>query len=196
MAINSLPQFIQDNYEIHEWRHAITILRHEFPEEYGDLIEMLENFRLRNTAITVGGQGKSLISGALDGFLYGRNWLEKHFTTRIIVDGVATETATHKVDCFRNRVALDIEWNNKTEFYDRDLNNYRLLHERGAISLGIIVTRTTELQKTFNQLGIGSKYGSSTTHMDKLVPRIHGGSGGGCPLLIFGIKDTLYDPNS
>lgn len=196
MALTDLPESILNNYEVHEWRHATAILKNEFPAEYQDLIDVLSSFRLKRSAILTAGGGKSPISASLDSFLYSRDWLEKHFTTRIIVDGVTTETATHKVDCYRNRVALDIEWNNKTEFYDRDLNNYRLLHERNAISVGIIITRATELQQVFKELDKGGSYGASTTHMDKLVPRLHGGSGGGCPILIFGIRAALYDPQN
>jgi len=40
------------------------------------------------------------------------------------------ETPTHKVDCFKNRVALEIEWNNKDPFFDRDRNNFRLLFDQ------------------------------------------------------------------
>ena len=39
------------------------------------------------------------------------------------------------------RIALEIEWNSKDPFYDRDLENFRRLHADGAISVGIIVTR-------------------------------------------------------
>ena len=42
------------------------------------------------------------------------------------------------------------------------------------------------------ELGIWSKYGTSTTWMSKLIPRIDGGGGGGCPILVFGIKKSLY----
>jgi hypothetical protein len=38
----------------------------------------------------------------------------------------------------------------------------------------------------------GASYGASTTHMSKLLPRIEGGSGAGCPLLVFGITRGLY----
>lgn len=83
---------------------------------------------------------------------------------------------------------MDIEWNNKTEFYDCDLNNFRLLNALDAISVGIIVTRATELQSAiFNPLGIGLKYGASTAHLDKLIPKIEGGGAGGCPLLVIAI---------
>ena len=31
--------------------------------------------------------------------------------------------------------------------------------------------------------------------MNKLKPRIEGGGGGGCPLLVFGITKKLYEEN-
>jgi hypothetical protein len=96
------------------------------------------------------------------------------------------------VDCFKGRVALEVEWNNKDPFYDRDLNNFRLLFDLRAISVGVIITRCDELQVIFNALGKGSSYGASTTHMSKLLPRLEGGSGGGCPILVFGITEKLY----
>lgn len=102
-------------------------------------------------------------------------------------------TPTHKVDCYKNRVALEVEWNNKDPFFDRDLNNFRLLFDLRAISVGVIITRCDHLQTIFNGLGRGSSYGASTTHMSKLLPRIEGGSGGGCPLLVFGISSSVYD---
>jgi hypothetical protein len=37
-----------------------------------------------------------------------------------------------------------------------------------------------------------SSYGSSTTHMAKLRPRLDGGSGGGCPVVVFGIRKAAY----
>ena len=49
--------------------------------------------------------------------------MEKSFDTKIVVDLHEMASPTHKVDCFKNKVALEIEWNNKDPFYDRDLNN-------------------------------------------------------------------------
>ena len=89
-------------------------------------------------------------------------------------------------------MALEIEWNNKDPFYDRDLNNFRLLFELRAIEVGVLVTRGSELQAIFDKLGKGSSYGDSTTHLNKLLPRLDGGGGGGCPVLVFAISDRLY----
>jgi hypothetical protein len=93
-------------------------------------------------------------------------------------------------------VGVEVEWNNKTEFFDRDLNNFRLLHELGVLSVGVIVTRQSELQGLFNDLGKGKSYGASTTHWDKIIPKIEGGGAGGCPLLVVGLGYECYAPDS
>jgi hypothetical protein len=133
------------------------------------------------------------VSSSIDSFLYARGWIEKQFDTEIVIDGQVSKSPTHNVDCFRNRVALEIEWNNKDPFFDRDLNNFRLLFELRAVSVGVIITRCDELQDLFREIGRGTSFGASTTHMSKLLPRIDGGGGGGCPLLVFGITRKLYD---
>lgn len=193
MGTDLLPPFISAHYEVHEWKHACAILKNDFPDEWQDLIDTLTIFRLKKSWITVGGGRKSKVSGWIDNFLYGRGWVEKDFATKVVVDECEMNTPTHKVDCFRNRVALEIEWNNKDPFFDRDLNNFRLLFDLRAVSVGIILTRCDALQNIFNDLGRGASYGASTTHIGKLIPRIEGGGGGGCPILVFGIKDSLYE---
>ena len=192
MLTDALPDFMRDHYEAHEWRHASAILKHDFPSEWQDICQVLTKFRLQRTWIAVGGGRKSKVSESIDSALYTRGWIEKQFKTEIVVDGARSESPTHQVDCFKNRVALEIEWNNKDPFFDRDLNNFRLLFELRAVSVGVIVTRCDELQKVFDGLGRGSSYGSSTTHMSKLLPRINGGGGGGCPILALGIRKELY----
>lgn len=193
MGLELLPQSIQDDYEVHEWQHACAILHSDFPDEWKDLIELLENFTLCKSWLTVRGGRKSQVSETIDTFFYARGWVEKGFDAAIHVDEAVLETPTHKVDCYKNRVAVEVEWNNKDPFYDRDLNNFRLLFELRAISVGIIITRSDELQSIFDELGRGKSYGASTTHMSKLLPRINGGSGGGCPLLAIGITKKNYD---
>ncbi|MEX5349826.1 BglII/BstYI family type II restriction endonuclease [Pseudomonas juntendi] len=192
MAIEALPQFIKDNYQHMEYNHATAILQTDFPNEWQNLLEVLTNFRLLRSDVRKKGGKKSPIAEKLDSDFYSKGWEEKLFQTSTIVDGNIRETPTHKVDCFKNKIAVEIEWNNKDPFYDRDLNNFRLLFDLKAISVGVVITRSTELQKVFNALGKGDSYGPSTTHFNKLVPRILGGGAGGCPVLIFGINRSLY----
>jgi len=66
------------------------------------------------------------------------------------------------------------------------------LFDLHAVDVGVIITRCSELQQVFNRLGKGASYGASTTHMDKLTPRLDGGGGGGCPVAVFGIREIAY----
>ncbi|MER2519067.1 MAG: BglII/BstYI family type II restriction endonuclease [Bdellovibrionales bacterium] len=192
MSENLLPKFIRENYEAHEWKHACAILAQDFPEEWKDICEVLTGFRFYRSWISVGGGRKSKVSEAIDQPLYQKGWVEKKFQTEILVDEQVIESPTHQIDCFKNRIALEIEWNNKDPFYDRDLNNFRLLFDLRAVSVGIIITRCDDLQVIFDDVGRGSSFGASTTHIGKLLPRVRGGGGGGCPLLVLGITKNLY----
>jgi len=102
---------------------------------------------------------------------------------------IVYDSPTHEVDMFKNRVAIEVEWNNKTEFYDRDLNNFRLLFDLRVVDVGVIITRSDELRTGG---GIWKKFGASSTNVGKLIPRLEGGGGGGCPVLVFAITKKLY----
>lgn len=192
MTNETAIEFVMENYEIHERRHATAILKNDFPDEWADIIGVLSAFRLLRSSVLTRGGRKSPIASALDSAFYQRGWEEKTFQTSVVVDDKETENPTHGIDCFKNRVALEVEWNNKDPFYDRDLNNFRVLFDLRAISVGVIITRSDELQVIFDELGRGRSYGASTTHMSRLLPRIDGGGGGGCPVLVFGITEELY----
>ncbi len=67
-----------------------------------------------------------------------------------MIDHVEKESISHEIDHFHptdeGTFALEIEWNNKDPFFDRDLENFKRLHAEGVISVGAIVTRGSELQ--------------------------------------------------
>nr|WP_210348952.1 BglII/BstYI family type II restriction endonuclease [Aurantimonas marina] len=171
----------------------MAILTAVHPEEFANLKGVLDGFSLNHSAFSVGGGNKSLMAKSIDSALYALGWTEKAFDTKIVVDEIEYPSPTHKVDCFKNKVALEVEWNNKDPFFDRDLNNFRLLYELRIIDLGIVVTRTTALQPVLVGAGRpGTTYGKATTHTEKLYPKIVGGGAGGCPILVFGIKPEAY----
>jgi len=187
-----VPTDIAVRYEVHEWRNGLAILAAAHPDEWANILEVLRGFTLLKSDVLKPGGSKGLISSKLDSHFTKLGWVEKKFETKIVVDTQEHVAPTHKVDCYKSRVALEVEWNNKDPFYDRDLNNFRLLFELRAIDVGVIITRCTELQKIFNRLGRGPSFGNSTTHMAKLLPRLDGGSGGGCPVVVFGIGEACY----
>lgn len=187
-----VPADIAALYETHEWRNAVGVLQTACPSEWADIQAALRAFKLLRSEVLTAGGSRSSIVARLEQPLKDAGWVERKFATAIVVDDQKRDSPTHSVDCFKGRVALEVEWNNKDPFYDRDLNNFRLLFDLQVIDVGVIITRCSELQTIFANLGRGSSFGNSTTHMGKLLPRLRGGSGGGCPIVVFGISDQLY----
>jgi hypothetical protein len=81
---------------------------------------------------------------------------EAHVRADQKIDDKQTESRSHLIDHVRRfeggTAALEIEWNNKDPFFDRDLDNFKRLHSDGAISIGIIVTRGSSLQASLRDL--------------------------------------------
>lgn len=87
------------------------------------------------------------------------NWVKTTFKVEKRINDVPRESQSHEVDHVRifddgSRIALEIEWNNKDPFFDRDLENFKRLHADGAISVGVIVTRGTSLHENMRSLVI------------------------------------------
>jgi Restriction endonuclease BglII len=184
-------------WKCYDWRNARALLENAFQNEWQDLVEVLSAFRLLHSQLSAKGGNKTETAGAIDSEFYARGWIEKKFLTAISVDGVTEESPTHDIDCFRNRVAIELEWNNKDPFYDRDLNNFRLLYDLRVVDVGIIITRSTSLMqwlRTNHRVldKAPGTYGASTTHFDKLEPRILGGGAGGCPVFVLAMTEHLY----
>jgi len=202
MSIDMLPKDILNKYEIVEWKNAIAVLKYDHPQEWEDLMFVLSKFRLPKKDILTPGGNKSPIAKNINGMFAKMGWHETAFDiiihltikpkTKEKEEKKSYEIPTHHVDYYKNRVAIETEWNNKDPFFDRDLNNFRILHEYGLIDVGVIITRSWELEKLLRKLGKGSSYGMSTTHMNKLKPRIYSNASGGCPVLALGITSKLY----
>jgi hypothetical protein len=95
-----------------------------------------------------GGQAESTMH--LRDRLYACGWPKHEFVVQTVVDGREREATSHEIDhvlrCSEGTLALEIEWNNKDPFFDRDLENFQRLHAQGAISVGIMITRGSSMQ--------------------------------------------------
>jgi Restriction endonuclease BglII len=102
------------------------------------------------------GGGETKGTQRLRNALRAKEWNKHNFVVERTIDGVQREAQSHEVDHVRTTsagtVALEIEWNNKDPFFDRDLENFKRLHADGAISLGIIITRGAGLQDALRGL--------------------------------------------
>lgn len=151
-------------------------------------------FRFRLQDVLKGGGNESNIPKHMSALLRPLGWKECKLTAKMVVDGRELSPDTHKIDYIKGRVAFDLEWNSKDQTFDRDLYAFKAFFEYDRISLGVLVTRSTaSLAPWFKELGIQGKYGASTTHMNKLLPRLEAGRSGGCPVLVFGITKALLE---
>ena len=201
-----VPQAIQALYEIYDFRHASAILEGDFPAEYAELCEVLLEFRFTEEQVRLLGGSMSEIPKTFSRLLEPKGWEETQLTAKQVVDDAdVVRSDTHKIDFVKGRVAFDLEWNSKDQTFDRDLYAFRAFFDYDRISVGVLVTRADELQDYFKSLGdyidrhgearpIKAKYGASTTHMAKLLPRLQAGRSGGCPVLALGITRRLLAP--
>jgi CRISPR-associated protein Csd2 len=196
-----IPIDISEMYEVHDFKHAAAILSKEFPVEFDELCQALRSFRFSADDILTGGGNESNIPKIFSDLLKPLNWLDKNLEAELNVYEIKDHKhkelkgsfshGTHKVDYLKGRVAFDLEWNSKDQTFDRDLYAFRAFFEYDAISVGILVTRSDELDPLFKEFGIHQKYGASTTHLGKLLSRLQAGRNGGCPVLVFGITTKL-----
>ncbi len=194
-------------------RYADIILRHAFAGRLENIVTSLSQYRIALDELRAGGGGRTVFVARFDQSLRAQTeegavvWGKRNITISksLGFDENVHEVARvrgHEIDMFGlggmsegdplPGIAVEMEWNNKDPFYDRDLNNFAALHREGAVAVGVIVTRGPRLQKliapVIRSRDGGFKYGQSSTHWEKLVPRVNLGGGGECPLLLVGIE--------
>ena len=225
-------------FDVQTENHALAVLTLDFPEPLRELCETLMEFRILDVELIQGGGGEAKSTQRLRQSLTDRGWCKRNVEIKKIIDGVERSAISHEIDHVRKTdkgtVALEIEWNNKDPFFDRDLENFQRLHSEGVISVGVIVSRGESLQRNLVQLVrtcavnhsvrgfedleqfglnptprqrylvkdatddfvevwassfVRDKFGSATTHWEKLQARINRGVGNPCPLLLIGISE-------
>ncbi len=140
--------------------HARAILDADFPEAVRELEDVLSAATIPIEEIIAGGGGEAKGTQRLRRSLTARGWGKTVFRIEKRINDIPRESQSHEIDHVRalgdpenpSRIALEIEWNNKDPFFDRDLENFKRLHADGAISVGIIVTRGRQLQDNMRSL--------------------------------------------
>ena len=130
--------------------HAGAILSVDFRQVTRELVNALSDLTIPATELVGSGGGEAPSTQRLRRRLYEAGWPKHTFDFRLIVDGRETVSHSHEIDHVRRAhagtVALEIEWNNKDPFFDRDLENFQRLHAQSAISVGVLITRGASLQ--------------------------------------------------
>jgi hypothetical protein len=149
----SLGALREAGFDLLTRNHAEAILVHDFARELDELVRLLLDVRIEVAELIAGGGGESAFTQRLRRSLARAHWPKHVFTVETVVDGFPREAISHEIDHVRHTaagaLALEIEWNNKDPFFDRDLENFQRLHVQSALSVGMIVTRGASLQSAF-----------------------------------------------
>lgn len=210
---------IQNKFEFQSYGHALEILSEAFPSEWNEIQDCLAQLTISVQDLQEAGGNETAIPKKFDNVLYPLGWREIRITGDLLVkmyprranqrgrfDTVPFDEKTitgyidgHNIDFIKGKVAFDLEWNSKDQTFDRDLLAMRTYFDCGLIEVGIIVTRSKELDEIFKELTdhhgklLMPKYGASTTWMGKLEYRLKSRRNGGCPILAIGIKKACIE---
>ncbi|NLX03524.1 MAG: restriction endonuclease [Phycisphaerae bacterium] len=182
-------QIKKKGFQVLTLHHAEAILKHDMTEGATELEKVLLQLEIPAEELVRGGGGEGEMTQRVRRALADEYGWEKHsFQIKKIVDGEEKESISHEIDHVKRfaagTFALEIEWNNKDPFFDRDLENFKRLHADGVISIGAIITRGTSLQESLrdivadfarrkginNQRGL-SNYYSPTSRQLQIIAR-------------------------
>ena len=146
----SLCALRESGFDIETTNHAGAILSRDFPDQIKALGRILSDTWIECAELLESGGNEAPPTRRLRRTLNDAGWRKRNVNVTKSVDGVPKTSTTHEIDhvmdCERGTLALEIEWNNKDPFFDRDLENFQRLHADSAISVGIVVTRGRSLQ--------------------------------------------------
>ena len=204
---------LAEKYEFVNHGHAAEILQSAYSDEWNDISNALSNFSMSSSEIIESGGAVSTILNLFESLFQQHGWkntllkatLHLQYFERIAGQrkyadipyaehDVNNYLSGQRLDYLKNGVGICLEWNKKDIAFDRDLSALRAFYELNCIGVGVIITRSDELDTAFEKIftgansAAGKKYTSSTTHLGKLIPRIDSRQAGGCPILAIGIK--------
>lgn len=204
-----------------ESNSAAAVMKAVCPDEWADIVQVLETYRLDPAHWLRAGGNRGDIAEQLDNEFHGRGWRETRLDleTRGLLynrDGERVgelpviSQEGYLVDNFKNRIVLDVEWNAKDGNLDRDLASYRSWFEAGVISAGVIITKDrpalrdlarrlwAEYQATLPEANRNTRLPidlttSTVTAFDKAQMRMRRGVMGSCPVLIVAANESTWN---
>jgi hypothetical protein len=167
-------QLREKGFEVLVLHHAEAILTLDMGVAAQEIEDILAKIRIPAEELIRGGGGEGLLTQRLRNDLTNAGWKKHNFQIDKIVDGIPKESTSHEIDHVKIfngwTFALEIEWNNKDPFYDRDLENFKRLHTEGAISIGGIITRGKSLHEGMRDIMERLAIKNKIDRLEKLIP--------------------------
>ncbi|HEU0222585.1 MAG TPA: BglII/BstYI family type II restriction endonuclease [Paracoccaceae bacterium] len=168
-----LDRLRQRGFDLLVRNHAAAVLAVDFPDETAELVMALSEFTISIPELIGSGGGEAASTQRLRRRLADCDWLKHKFVLETKIDGALKEATGHEIDHVRRgaagTIALEIEWNNKDPFFDRDLESFQRLHAQSVISVGVIVTRGASLHTQIEPLIRGFIEARGIVSADELV---------------------------
>ncbi|WP_205520994.1 BglII/BstYI family type II restriction endonuclease [Propylenella binzhouense] len=151
-------------FDVLALHHAEAIITHDMPEAEKDIDRVLCSLEIPITELVAGGGGEAQGTQRMRRALSDLGWVKRNIGIRKTVrwddesDEQVVASLSHEIDHVKTfgpmnwAIALEIEWNNKDPFFDRDLENFKRLHAEGAISVGALITRGESLHRSMRTL--------------------------------------------
>ena len=216
-----LPADARNHWAFMETNSAAAIMKAVCPDEWGDIVTVLQAYRLDPRYWLKAGGNRGDIAAQIDELFHQRGWRETRLdleTKGILYskDGeqigelVPSYQEGYLVDNFKNRIVLDVEWNAKDGNLDRDLAAYRSWFEAGLIAAGVIITKDrlsllslarrlwADYQLTLDEEARNPRLPidlntSTVTAFDKAQMRVRRGVMGACPVLIIAANESTWN---
>jgi hypothetical protein len=178
------------------------------PPEFDDLLSVLGSFKIDVQRDLIDpGKNETQAAAQLNGAFRQLGWREGDYLmtylsrqtlrpykpageTKPLVTQTEVDAASYKIDNLKGKVAVDVEWHAKDGNLDRDIAAYRSLYEVGMIEAAAIITVSqSELKAWAKKVDPAStKFATTTTtNIEKAIPRLQRGDAGGCPLVVIGV---------
>lgn len=159
-----LDELVNQGWDVRAINNADLILTSRFADEGESLVEALLSYQLdvEDALVRRGGglaEHTQDLAAKLNRFGWTKNEItiaeEVSFSQRF--ETTTTVSTTHEIDHLAensdgSKLAIEIEWNNKDEFFDRDFQSIRRLHEMHLIELGVIITRGSSLENSLERV--------------------------------------------
>ena len=169
----SLAALSAAGFDVASLNHAEAVMVRDFAVPLKELCDIMTGMQIVDAELIRGGGGEASLTQRLRQELTASGWAKRKIVIQKTVDGKERSATTHEIDHVRETddgsVALEIEWNNKDPFYDRDLENFQRLHVEGAISVGIVLTRGQSLQRDMRTIVRGFARARQISSFDDLA---------------------------
>ena len=226
---------ILEKYDFLETGSAARIARATSPHALADIADVLDKIDITYDLIMSPGGSRGPLVRIVDGMFHARGWVEARVdlaqTVYLFKDqpkddiNAENDPDAHKdkvigggysigysIDNYKQRIALDCEWNAKDGNLDRDFAAFRAWHRAEVIDAAFLFTRTNkdmqallksawadyfalhpQMKGKVAETALGT---STTTNWDKARPRIVRGDLDTCPLLMIAVKPSTITPGS